>query len=68
MFRVFRVSWDIVQWISEDPYPREHSKGQEDAMFSRFYHKSGMGKHWVSELSYSIGKIPFKSIHHLTFF
>ncbi|KAJ3185340.1 hypothetical protein HDU85_001390 [Gaertneriomyces sp. JEL0708] len=45
----YAVSWDIVRWIGQDPYPAEHTVGQEDSVFANWLHHGKKIKNWEAE-------------------
>ncbi|RKO86162.1 hypothetical protein BDK51DRAFT_12503, partial [Blyttiomyces helicus] len=43
------LSWDLVEWIARDPFPKNDRIGQEDYKTAGWLAKSHLVKHWVSE-------------------
>ncbi|KAI8827055.1 uncharacterized protein EV422DRAFT_23606 [Fimicolochytrium jonesii] len=43
------LSWDLVRWIAEDPFPEENKLGQEDAMVSFWLRRGDVLRNWISE-------------------
>jgi hypothetical protein len=45
----YAISWDLVEWIAQSDYARNHREGQEDATLAGWLHHSGLVKHRVSD-------------------
>ncbi|KAJ3166497.1 hypothetical protein HDU88_003366 [Geranomyces variabilis] len=45
----YALSWDMVAWISADPFPAENKVGQEDATLAWWLAKGNQVSNWVSE-------------------
>ena len=43
------LSWDLVDFIANDPYAKEHTIGQEDATLAGWLHHGKVIKQWISE-------------------
>ena len=43
------LSWDLVDFIANDPYAKEHTIGQEDATLAAWLHHGKVIKQWISE-------------------
>ncbi|TPX42171.1 hypothetical protein SeMB42_g05253 [Synchytrium endobioticum] len=44
----YMLSWDLVDWIGKDPYPRQNAIGQEDAVLAGWLHEKNKIQHFWS--------------------
>ena len=45
----YLMSWDLAYWVATDPFPKEHTEGQEDAMLAWWLTESKLIEHWISD-------------------
>jgi galactosylxylosylprotein 3-beta-galactosyltransferase len=52
------LSYDLVKWISQDPFPKMNQIGQEDGMLAFWLVQSQLVQHWLSDTDKSFYDFP----------